>query len=71
MTGNPRATRFLVTTQEEVTQMEQSFHEDTTELEIYFRYEDDYDSPSSPSDDLTDLEDTEDYDDFDYELGLR
>jgi hypothetical protein len=50
--------------------MEQSFHEDTIELEIYFRYEDDC-CPPSPSDDLTDLEDTGDYDDFDYELGLR
>ena len=73
MIGNPRANRFLVTTREEVVQMEQSFHEDTLELDSYFWYEDDYDSPSSPSNDLTDLEvaDEDDYDDFDYELGLR
>lgn len=70
MIGSPRATRFQLTTREEIVQMEQSFHEDTIELEIYFRYEDDC-CPPSPSDDLTDLEVADDYDDFDYELGLR
>lgn len=72
MTGNPRATRFLVTTREEVVQMEQSFHDDTLELDSYFWYEDDYDSPSSPSNDLTDLEVKDDnYDDLDFEAMLR
>ena len=66
--GVGKTNRFGVTVRDEITQMEQEFHEDDLELAYYFI---DNNGDDHSYDELLAPLPVDEYDDFFFELGLR